>query len=179
MRTRQTGEQHWITAALIFVVVLLLTAFTYPKEVRMMPFVVGFPTLVLLVTLRLGSFYPGILRRLEHVLGEGKGKEKDLSQRKKDTEFTDWKPVLNIMAWVFLFFVFVFVFGFALVSPVFMACFLNRKAGMGWLKAGLYAVVAVVLIYMCMEGLIHADLWCGAIPTVIPGFLGGSIIPPL
>ena len=50
---------------------------------------------------------------------------------------------------------------------------------MGWLKAGLYAVVAVVLIYMCMEGLIHADRWSGAIPTIIPGFLGGSIVPPL
>jgi len=48
MRTRQSGEQHWITGVLVFVVVLLVTAFTYPKEVRLLPFVVGFPTLALL-----------------------------------------------------------------------------------------------------------------------------------
>lgn len=179
MKTLQTAEQHWITGVLLFVIVLLLTAFSYPKEVRLLPFVVGFPTLVLLVALKLGSFYPGILRWLGHIMGEEQTKGEGPDQRNKSSEFTDWKPVLNIMAWVILFFVFVFVFGFALVSPVFITCFLIRKAGMGWLKAALYAVVAVVLIYLCMEGLIHVDLWSGAVPTVIPGILGGSIIPPL
>ena len=83
------------------------------------------------------------------------------------------------MGWVFLFFVFVFFFGFALVSPVFIALFLIRKASMRWHVSVLYAVIATLLIYVFMEGLINADLWCGAIPEVIPGYLGGDIVPPL
>jgi hypothetical protein len=164
---------------MLFVILLLLTGFSYPREVRMLPFVVGFPTLLLLVILWFGGLYPGVRRRIEMTVGRKKEEKADSNKGKKGEEFTDWKPVLIVMAWVFLFFILVFFFGFALVSPVFIICFLVQKASMRWKVSALYAVIGTVLIYLFMEGLINADLWSGAIPEIIPGYLGGAIIPPL
>ncbi|MBW1804401.1 MAG: hypothetical protein JRJ85_27170, partial [Deltaproteobacteria bacterium] len=84
-----------------------------------------------------------------------------------------------IMAWVFLFFILVFLFGFALVSPIFIACFLIRKADMKWHVSFACAVFATIIVYLFMAGLIKADLWCGAVTVIIPGILGGAIVPPL
>ena len=179
MKTQWTGAQNWVTFIILFVIVVILTGFKYPKEVRMIPFVAGFPTLFLLLVLWIGGFYPSMIHWIEDAMGEQRGEKKDLKKVKKSTEFTEWKPVLIVMAWVFLFFIFVFLFGFALISPVFIACFLIRKAGMHRPAAIVYALVAMTCIYGLMEGIINADLWCGAIPEVIPGFLGGAIIPPL
>lgn len=179
MKTQWTGSQNWVTFIILFVIVLILTGFGYPKEVRMIPFVVGFPTLLLLIFLWIGGFYPRVIHWIEDAMGEQREEKKGLKKGEKSTEFTEWKPVLIVMVWVFLFFLFVFLFGFALVSPVFITAFLIRKAGMRFRSALLYALIAVALIYIFMEGLINADLWCGAIPEIIPGWLGGAIIPPL
>jgi uncharacterized protein YqhQ len=179
MRKYWTGDQNWTTFLILFVLLLILTGFAYPKEVRMIPFVVGFPTLFLLLILWVGGFNPGFKRWVDYAVGEGQEEKEGPEKSEKGTEFTEWKPVMIIMGWVLLFFIFVFLFGFALVSPVFMACFLIRKAEMRWHTAILYAIVAVGCIYALMEGIIKADLWCGAIPEVIPGWLGGAIIPPL
>ena len=179
MKGQWTGEQNWVTCLLIFVLLLILTGLAYPKEVRMIPYVVGFPTLLLLLFLWVGGFNPVVRRWVEMAARGQKRGGKDLGRPEKEPEFTEWGPVLIVMAWVFPFFIFVFLFGFALTSPIFMACFLNRKADMRWPAAIVYALVAVVCIYGLMEGVINADLWCGAIPEIIPGWLGGAIIPLL
>jgi hypothetical protein len=105
--------------------------------------------------------------------------EKKSEKPEKGSEFTEWRPVLIVMAWVFPFFILVFLFGYALMSPIFIACFLIRKAGMRWPIAVASAIFSTALIFLLMEGLIDADLWCGAIPEIIPGWLGGAIIPEL
>ncbi|MBW1802681.1 MAG: hypothetical protein JRJ85_18345 [Deltaproteobacteria bacterium] len=55
------GVQTWITLVFCFTLLLIVVAFFYPKEVRLVPFVVGFPTLGLLLILWAGGFYPGII----------------------------------------------------------------------------------------------------------------------
>jgi len=179
MKARWTGNLTWISLMLLFVLLLILVGFFYQKEVKLVPFVIGFPTLLLLVILWIGCFYPKVVRWVEIAVGEGPNKSKNLIRTEKNSEFTEWQPVLVIMGWIFLFFVFVFFFGFALISPVFITCFLIRKALMRWYVAFTYALIAIMLIYIFMEGLIKADLWCGAIPEIIPGLLGGAIIPQL
>jgi hypothetical protein len=179
MKSRWTGEQTWITCLLIFVLLLILTGMFYPKEVRMIPYVVGFPTLVLLLFLWIGGFNPVVRRWIEMAVRGQQKVERKSGKREKGSEFTDWKPVLIVMAWVFPFFILVFLFGYALMSPIFIASFLIRKAGMRWPTAVASAVFSTALIYLLMEGLIDADLWCGAIPEIIPGWLGGAIIPEL
>jgi hypothetical protein len=179
MKSRWTGEQNWVTCLLIFVLLFILTGMFYPKEVRLIPYVVGFPTLVLLLFLWIGSFNQVVKRWVEIATRGQRGGEKKSESSAKESEFTEWRPVLIVMAWVFPFFILVFLFGYALMSPIFIACFLIRKAGMRWPMAVASAIFSTALIFLLMEGLIDADLWCGAIPEIIPGWLGGAIIPEL
>lgn len=179
MKKQWTGDQIWITIMIIFVLLLILTGLVYPKEVRMIPHVVGFPTLFLLLFLWVGGLNPVIKRWVEMAARGKRHGQNESDESDKGSEFTEWGPVLIVMAWVFPAFILVFLFGFALISPIFIACFLNRKAGMRWPMAVCSAIFSITLIYLFMEGIINADLWCGAIPEIIPGFLGGAIIPPL
>jgi uncharacterized membrane protein YhaH (DUF805 family) len=179
MKSRWNGEQYWVTCLLVFVLLLILTGMFYPKEVRLIPYVVGFPTLVLLLFLWISAFNPVVKRWVEKAARGQMGGEKKSRKPEKESEFTEWRPVLIVMAWVFPFFILVFLFGYALMSPIFIACFLIRKAGMRWPIAVASAIFSTALIFLLMEGLIDADLWCGAIPEIIPGWLGGAIIPEL
>ena len=65
MKSRWTGEQTWVTCLLIFVLLIILTGMVYPKEVRLIPYVVGFPTLVLLLFLWIGGFNPVVKQWVE------------------------------------------------------------------------------------------------------------------
>ena len=179
MKKQWTGDQIWIAVMILFVLLLIVAGLAYPKEVKLIPYVVGFPTLFLLLFLWFGGFNSVIRHWVEmDVRGNRRGENRP-GESEKGSEFTEWGPVLIIMVWVFLTFLLVFLFGFALISPVFIACFLIQKARMRWPIAVASAVFSTVLIYLFMEGVINADLWCGAIPEIIPGYLGGAIIPPL
>ena len=46
------------------------------------------------------------------------------------------------------------------------------------LWAVLSGVIATALLMTGMH-MVHIDVWAGAIPEIIPGLLGGSIIPPI
>ena len=180
MKTRWTGSQSWTTLLTIFVGGLILVGFVFPKEVRIVPFVIGFPTLILLIILWVGGFYPRVIHWVEGAMGDQRGgKSKDTGGAERSLEFTEWKPVLVIIGGIFIFYAFVFLLGFVLVSPVFMASFLIRKGGLNWLAAILYSAIAILLIYTGVTGLLKVDLWSGVIPSIIPGILGGSIVPPL
>ncbi|MBW1996486.1 MAG: hypothetical protein JRJ29_00835 [Deltaproteobacteria bacterium] len=54
-----------------------------------------------------------------------------------------------------------------------------HEAGIRWWKAFIYSVVTTALLYIGMVNLLKVDLWTGAIPEIIPGFLGGSLVPPI
>jgi len=180
MKKRWSGNLIWTTFLFVFVGLFVMVGRTYPKEVQIVPLVIGFPTLILLLILWLGEFYPDLTRWMdEATLGQRKKETMTMGMGRKGSEFTAWRPVLIIMGWVFLYYALVFLLGFALVSPFFIAAFLVRKAHLGKLTACIYAVIATVLIYVVMSGWIKADLWSGAIPRISPGLLGGSIIPPL
>ena len=128
MKKSWTGDQTWIAVMILFVLLLILAGLVYPKEVKLIPYVVGFPTLFLLLFLWFGGFNSGIRRWVEMaVRGNGSGGKRH-GDSEKGSEFTEWGPVLIIMVWVFLTFLLVFLFGFALISPVFIACFLIQKA---------------------------------------------------
>lgn len=180
MKRRWSGTLSWTTFLIFFAALFVVVGFTYPKEVRIVPLVIGIPTLILLIVLWAGEFYPDFARRIDAAtLGRRKKKTVPVGMSPKGSEFTNWGPVLIIIAWVVIYYGLVFLLGFALVSPIFIAAFLVRKARMGKLAAGIYAVIGTVLIYVAMSGWIKADLWSGAIPRIIPDLLGGAIIPPL
>ncbi|PKN30878.1 MAG: hypothetical protein CVU64_01425 [Deltaproteobacteria bacterium HGW-Deltaproteobacteria-21] len=159
---------------LFFVAVLLVTGMGYPFNVKIAPYTVGIPTLILLVILLLGELHP------EWRIGAG-GKQEGKSESKSEenSDFTSWAPVLNLFGWVFGFYGAVFLFGFMVATPIFLAAFLRRKAGMGWIAAVSSGILCTLLATWFVQGVFKIPLWLGAIPGVVPGILGGSIVPPL
>lgn len=179
MRGKWAGSLVWTAVMTVFVGLFILVGFTYPKMVRTVPLVIGLPTFALLLILLIGEFHPPVNRWLEKVLGGQAGGTRLGAGERKEQEFDEWRPFIVIIIWVFAFYILVFLFGFVLVSPVFIASFLIRKARMNRALAVTYALVATILIYSGMTGLLNVQLWTGAIPSLIPGILGGSMIPPL
>ena len=64
------------------------------------------------------------------------------------------------------------------VPPLFVAVFLFMEAEMPPFRAIVCSLIASAALYGGAI-LLRIDLWMGAIPKLIPGILGGSIIPPL
>ncbi|MBW2066964.1 MAG: hypothetical protein JRJ03_18810 [Deltaproteobacteria bacterium] len=50
---------------------------------------------------------------------------------------------------------------------------------MKWPLAIIYAFGATFILYTGMTRVLRVDLWAGTLPTIIPGIMGGAIIPPL
>jgi hypothetical protein len=159
---------------LFFVAVLLVAGLGYPYNVKIAPYTVGIPTLILLILLLLGELHPG-WRIGAGVKQEGKTE----SQGQGNSDFTPWGPVLNLFGWVFGFYGAVFLFGFVVATPVFLAAFLRKKAGVGWIGAVSSGILCTLLFCSFIQVLFKIPLWLGAIPRLVPGILGGSIVPPL
>jgi hypothetical protein len=155
---------------LFFVAAMLAVGLGYPYNVKIAPFAAGVPTLVLLIILLLGEWSP------EWRIG-GK-REKEGEADSEDRDFASWGPVLNLLGWVFGFYAMLFLFGFMVATPVFLAGFLRRKAGVGWAGSVSCGVLCTLLSAYLVQVLFKIDLWLGAVPRLVPGFLGGSILPP-
>jgi len=173
------GSLVWSLLLTLFVVVLLVTAQDFPEDVRLVPFVIGIPTVLLFIILLIGEFYPPLMEWMESILEDlWGGKRKGAAVESVSQEVTSWSSVFRVMAWTVAFFVLVFFLGFFLVPPVFIAAFLIMEAGVRPFRA----IVASLITSIALDSgmfFLKVGLWMGAIPEIIPGFVGGSIIPPI
>ena len=64
MRVRVKGSLVCSVLLSLFVVILLAAAIQYPRDVRLVPFVIGIPTILLFLLLLVGEFYPTLMRWL-------------------------------------------------------------------------------------------------------------------
>jgi hypothetical protein len=166
---------HLILA--LFVLVFVVVALSFPREVRLLPLLIGSGTLIFLVALMIGEFYPGAIRWMETTLddlwGGGSG---DAAPGTLET--IPWGGVIRIVAWILGFLAGVFLLGFFVVPPLFVALFLIVEARVMPLRATLASVIANGILFAGMAGL-KVELWTGAIPEILEGYIGGGIIPPL
>lgn len=179
MRVHVRGSLIFSVMLSLFVVVLLVTALQYLREVRVVPFVIGIPTLFLLFILLIGEFYPSVMQWMESTLEDlWGGKTRGSGAGVRSEDMTSWWSILGIVGWAVVFFVLVFFLGFYLVPPLFIAVFLTVEAEVPLHRAILSSLITSAALYGGMA-LLRVDLWSGAIPEIIPGLLGGAIIPPL
>ncbi|RJR32217.1 MAG: tripartite tricarboxylate transporter TctB family protein [Desulfobacteraceae bacterium] len=173
MKERIRTSPVFTALLLILVAALLIAGRGYPFNVKIAPYAAGIPTLVLLIVILLGELNPAW--RISRGRKEG---EKAESEGREDSDFTSWGPVLNLLSWVFGFYAAIFFLGFLVATPFFLAGFLHRKAGIRWTAAVSSGVLCTLLSAWFVEKVFKISLWLGAIPKLIPGVLGGSIVPP-
>ena len=163
----------------LFVANLLWVASQYPRDVRLVPMVIGIPTLFLFFILLLGEFYPTLMSWMESTLQDlWGGKAAGADVEVAPSEMTPWSSVIRVMAWGTGFFVLVFFLGYFVVPPFFVAAFLVKEAEVRPLNAIFISLGLCIALFGGLT-LLRIDLWVGAIPEIIPGYLGGGIIPPL
>lgn len=74
-------------------------------------------------------------------------------------------------------FVPVAIFGVFLGSFVFLLSMFRLNSGATWQKSFAYALIIGIAIPYGFARVVSINLWTGAIPTVVPGFIGGGILP--
>ncbi len=161
-----------------FIALLLWAGLGYPPEVQVLPLVVGLPTLALIVVLLAGEFHPPVMQWLDSALDDLWGGRRETPDAVAEQPRTSWGPVLRMMAWAAGFFATVFLLGMFVVPPVFIVAYLVTEARMRFAAALVASLAASTCLYAGMAFL-GVDLWTGSIPEVVPGILGGGIIPPL
>ena len=161
-----------------FITLLLWTGLAYPPEVQVLPLVVGLPTLALTIILLVGEFRPPVMQWLDSALDDLWGGRRDTPDPGAEQSSTSWRPVVRMMAWALGFFATVFLLGMFVVPPVFIVAYLVTEARMSPDGALGASLAASTCLYAGMAFL-GVDLWTGSVPEVVPGILGGGIIPPL
>lgn len=161
-----------------FIALLLWAGLAYPPEVQVLPLVVGLPTLALIIVLLVGEFRPPVMQWLDSALDDLWGGRRETADASADQPATSWGPVVRMMSWAVGFFAAVFLLGMFVVPPLFIVAYLVAEARMRPTGALAASLAASTCLYAGMA-LLGVDLWTGSVPEVVPGILGGGIIPPL
>lgn len=161
-----------------FIAILLIDAFSFPSSLQIAIFMGGTVTLGLILLLLIGHFRPEILRWSETTLQDLLGGSDEGATQTTGEDSVPWRPVLKSMGYAVGFLLLSFLLGFFIAPPVFVATYLILEAKMRPLPAILTGIGITALLDTGML-LVHVDVWPGAIPEFMEGYIGGAIVPPL
>ena len=179
MKSKLNGEFFFTLSLAIFVVVCLIDALDFYDKLQGAVFITGLTTLFFLGLLLVGHFYPAILRWTETTLQDlwgGGGDEGAIDNLAEAPP--PWPAIWKSMSYAVGFLILSFVFGFYLVPPIFLATYLIVEANAKPVWAIIAGVVATAILTTGMT-LVQIEVWVGALPEIIPEFLGGAFIPPI
>jgi hypothetical protein len=180
MKSKLDGEFFFTLFLAIFVVGCLIDASDFHEKLQGAVFITGSTTLLFIGLLLVGHFYPEILRWTETTLqdlwGSG-GTDTGAVDNLAETS-PPWPAVWKSMAYAVGFLILSFLFGFYLVPPIFLATYLIVEAKVKPIWAITTGVVATAALTTGMTQ-VAIEVWVGAIPEILPQFLGGAFIPPI
>ena len=167
-------------AVLIVNVLLLVLAGTiviaslqYDFRQRIVPLVIGIPTLVMLVAILLSDFSP----RLNRILAMASlGSEQDAFS---GDVAASWSRIFVIAGWLVALSIALFVFGFYVTVPVFLFAFFLVEAKTPAFVAVLSSLVISAVLYVAFPYFLGIEIWPGITPKVMHGVFGGGLIPEL
>lgn len=151
---RKFSEDNLILLALtVFLILLLLLSFEYAPKARLMPLVVGIPTLALVVIHLLINVVPSLSEKYRKVrehdifdLGEIKKKPAPPpGERKSPAEIG--KKEVNIVWWLIGLMGAICVVGYLIAIPAFCFLFLKIRSGERWLAAIIVTAATWVFVY--------------------------------
>lgn len=170
----------------IYVLACLIAAEDLPPQLQIATHIAGYSTLFLIVLLLVGHFRPGLMHWAETTLqdlwgGKGTGAGslgRDEGAAGGGDGALPWPAVARSMGYALGFLALAFVFGFYLIPPLFIATYLIAEARVPPLWAILSGIGATALLIGGMQA-VNVDVWVGVIPEIIPGYFGGSMLPPI
>ena len=180
--TRINGFNLGVYAFLLTIALsIVLGATAYAGKQQLTAFVIGVPTITLLVFLVLAEVTP----RLVKLTGAFGVSEDDAPQAAEDDagaspggmETGSWRRIGIVYGWLLLYFAMTLVFGFYIAIPVFMVLFLTIESRLIPVFAVGVMVAAGLPLYIIFRLVLDIPPWPGILPRIIPGVIGGGIVP--
>jgi Tripartite tricarboxylate transporter TctB family len=186
---KETARSKWGTA--LFHILLLLgvlsmisSSFKFTERARLLPLMIGLPTAVLLLVSLVRELKPDLVLRVQNWMAIFHSEE---TEDRNPAEFSsaveqELPPLRSFFiggAWSSLLFVLVLFLGFLAATVLLVPCFLFVFARYAWWRVLLYTAVLFLVEWYGFELLLGLKLWHGSVPEIIPGFVGGGILPPL
>lgn len=188
MKVNSTGTFVWVAVMAVAVIVMLVDAASLPTILRETPILLGSAVLVLFALLLVGEVYPAAIAWTNTTLedlwqgGEvnkgGPGEVPDTALDNMTADAVPWPSVLRVLVYVIGFWALVFLFGLYLTPPLFIVLFLVAEAGVRVRHAVLSTLIACAFLFTGLY-LLKIDLWRGVVPEIVPGIVGGAIMPSL
>jgi hypothetical protein len=168
-----TGTPRLAFAAFLTLLVALLVgfAFTYGPTSRLVPLVIGVPTLVALGVVTLAQVWSPAARLAAQFNTTPISVESDLFEG-SETVYRD-RPILAAVGWVAGLSAVAFLFGFVAVIPVFVYAYLRREGGHARRRSALIAVGTTAVVSGLFELVFSTPLYAGAVPNLVLELLVG------
>jgi len=169
------GRKDWLAFTgflLAMSLMFVLVAPKYSVHDAALPFGVGLINAFILIFLLLGELSPKADLLQHRILGGFAG-------RGRWNPKTAWKKLVPAILWVFIFLVLFIAFGALLSTLVFVFVLMLSFGKNSWKKSLVTALIVTGFIYVAFEIALNLQLWYGAVPEIIPGFIGGDRLPPL
>ena len=188
MKVSSTGTFVWVAVMAGAVIVMLVDAASLPAILGETPILLGSAVLVLFALLLVGEVYPAAIAWTDTALEDlwesgdahkaGRGEEPDTALKNGAADAVPWSSVLRVLAYIIGFWALVFLFGLYLAPPLFIVFFLVAEAGVRLRHAVLSSFIACAFLFTGLY-LLKIDLWVGVVPEIVPGIVGGAVMPSL
>lgn len=166
MKIRRAGLSFSVFL-LIFVIVIIVTSFSYEPKARLVPLFIGLVTLILIGLVITNEIHPiSLVERLNMDLMKVNVNQEAMPQGEMTASP---KRLLVVFFWICGFFIFIFLLGFHASIALFILVFLKVEGRASWTKAILTAGIVSATIFAVFELAMRFSLY--------KGWLFGEIVP--
>jgi putative tricarboxylic transport membrane protein len=169
------GRKDWIafsSVLLVISILMFILSIKYGLNTSILPFVISLFAIVLLVMLILGELNQKIDSLQQSILGSfaGRGRWKVI---------ITWNQIVPVLIWLAIFFALFISIGTLPGVFVFDVYLMHSFGKYPWLSSSIVSLIITCLVFFIFEIALNLQLWPGAVPELIPGYLGGGFLPPL
>jgi hypothetical protein len=170
-----------VTGLMLFLAAsFVIGAFTYAPRMRIVPLVIGIPTIAMLVFILALELRPDLFKPRK--LREAEEAPKPEAPRQVSASGIDagrWQRVVTIYGWIVGFFAATLVLGHYLAIPLFLLAFFIKETKVDPVRAIAVSAAVTVVLIVVFDLLLDIPLWPGVLPRIIPHYIGGGSMPPL
>ncbi len=152
---------------------IVIASLQYNFRQRIVPLVIGIPTLVMLIAILMSDFSPRLNRII--IMASLGNPQEGLNE---DTT-ASWARIFVIAGWLVALSIALFVFGFYVIVPLFLLAFFLLEAKIPAVIAVLSSLVISAVLYVSFPYTLGIEIWPGIMPKVMHGVFGGGRIPVL
>lgn len=162
---------------------MISSSLALAARARLLPLMIGLPTAVFLVVSLLRELKPDLVLRFQNWMGvfRKEGTNDKAAPGGSSVGEQEVPPLSSILiggTWFCLLLILVLFLGFLAATLLFVPCFLLVFARYPWWRVFVYTAVLFLVQWYGFELLLGLKLWHGMVPEIVPGFVGGGILPP-